>query len=245
MGLKNSEIKVIEKFFDNKSLSKCFIDLFNYQKELCDEIQFVDRNAIIGFGCEGEHLRAYVGKNKDGFYLKPKTQNESIPFIAKNIKELKRNLLLNNIVFYLDKDKYILQQTIQTPLKSTSKKVSSESIEKKNSVLSKLKNRNCARKFTVDDFYDLADWSYCTSFTEESRVYRLPNGNKIECDSKSELTFLKYLISKKLTYEIGAQNLCIQYDTAYRSNVDYYPDFVILTKDYHIECTNFVLQFHK
>ena len=97
-----------------------------------------------------------------------------------------------------------------------------------------MKNRNRVRKFTLQEFNNLADWSYGVSFNKDVYIYTLPNGNQIECDSKSEVKLLDYLIDNKLTKAVGGQNLLIKYDSAFREDLFYYPDIVILTKDYHV-----------
>lgn len=249
MKLTRTQIDEINEFFVESRLAECFIELYNHQLSLCGDIFFENRDKIIGFRCEGEHLRAYVGRAKDGsFFLKTKTALESIPFEAANAKKYKQLLTENNGKFENDIELYTLtvieppepkQKKKKAKSKAkkptdTAKKPSQKSIEKKNVVLSKLKNRQRARKFTEEEFYELADWTYCSSFNEDGYIYTLPNGNRIECDSKSELTILKYLVSKKLALAIGGQELCIKYDTAYRTGCDYFPDIVILTKDNHI-----------
>ena len=239
MKLTTEQRQVIKSFFNDVKLEKVFIDLYEYQLSLRGDIEFQNKGTIIGFGCQGEHLRAYIGKNADGFFVKMKTESESYELNAKSLVAIKIKLLANDINFEKNKELY----TLTVPVKAkkevkarTSKKStkSSKSLEKKDKVLSKLKNRQRARKYSSDDFEDLADWTYCTSFNEDGYIYTLPNGNKIECDSKSEIKLLNYLTSKKLALAIGAQELCIKYRTAYRKNVDYFPDLIILTKDEHI-----------
>ncbi len=247
MSLTKKQINEIYEFFANDGLAECFINLFDYQCSLCDGIIFDNRDKIIGFRCDGEHLRAYIGISKDDtFFLKLKTVLEPVPFISSNFKEYKRLLIKNNKQFEQDIELYRLMQEESSEsksknkkckaqkTKSVGKKVFHKSVEKKNIVLSKLKNRQRARKFTEEEFHELADWTYCSSFNEEGYIYTLPNGNRIECDSMSEVTLLDYLVSKKLALAIGGQELCIKYNTAFRTDCDYFPDIVILTKDYHI-----------
>ena len=230
MKLSAENIQEIRDFFNNKELSELFIELFNYQAVLCEDIEFVNRNSIIGFGRENEHLRCYVGKSSSNFFLKIKTCNESVEFRKKDFEEYKVRLLANNVLFSLSPEKYTLME--KAP--KVAKKKSRKSQEKTNKVLAKLKNRNKAKKFTLEEFNDLADWTYCDSFNDDGYVYTLSNGNQIECDSKSEVKLLDYLTSKKLAVAIGGQSLRIQYSSAFRSGLDYYPDIVILTKDMHI-----------
>ena len=79
LSMKNREI--VRNFFENdKSLSDTFIDLFNYQFSLCEDIVFDNRGSIIGFGCPGEHLRCYVSKTSKGYLLKIKTCSEALEF---------------------------------------------------------------------------------------------------------------------------------------------------------------------
>lgn len=236
MKLSNDEIQQINSFFDNKSLSDCFIELFNLQQSLKQDLLFDNRGSIIGFRYADEHLRAYVG-NKDGqFFVKYKTIDDFELFEVKNLQSMKEKLIENNNRFEKDIEAYCYKkEEPKTKKKKTIKrKASSRAVEKQNLVLAKLKNRNKAKKFTVKEFKALADWSYCPSFVDNGYVYTLQNGNRIECDSKSEVEFLDYLVSKKLALEIGAQKICIKYDTAFRKNCEYYPDVVVLTKDNHI-----------
>ena len=232
MVLTNKHKNQIQEFFSDKSLAKCFEELYYYQELFNSAIRFENREKIIGFGCEGEHLRAYVTKSKQGYVIKFKTIPEAILFTLDNIDTMKEFVLDNDEQFKNNIDNYKItpKPVVDTLPKTTSRK----SKEKRNVVLSKLKNRNKARKFTREEFNQLADWEYCRSFNEDGYIYTLPNGNQIECDSKSELKILDYLVSRKLALEIGGQELCIPYDTAFRESVSYYPDLVILTKDFHI-----------
>lgn len=233
MKLTVSDKKRIEAFFGNKALAQNFIEIFNHLHDYDNKIRFEERDSIIGFGREGEHLRAYIAKSRHGFLIKFKTLKDSIDFCEDNVEDLKKQTLLNHFFFNSEIEKYRLSPQ-PAKVEKTKIKQSRKSKEKQNPVLAKLKNRNKARKFTVKEFNDLADWEYCRSFNDDGYIYTLPNGNQIECDSKSELALLDYLLSKKLAIEIGGQELCIPYDTAFRESVNYYPDLVILTKDYHI-----------
>ena len=225
------EKRLIESFFNDKNLSKCFIDLYDSVSDFRKSVRFDYRESILGYGCPGEHLSAYISKNSKGFWIKFKTENERVLFELSEYENIKERALMNEMRFVAGKFKYKLSEKKEEAPKE---KQSRKSKEKRNPVLAKLKNRNVARKFTREEFNNLADWEYCSSFNEDGYIYTLPNGNKIECDSRSELSMLDYLVSKKLALEIGGQNLCIPYDTAFRESVNYYPDIVILTKDYHI-----------
>lgn len=229
----------IKSFFNDVELEKIFIDLYECQLSLCKDVEIQHKGTIIGFGRKGEHLRAYIGKDADSFFIKMKTESERYGLNSSNLDAIKIKLIENDLKF----EKNIEIYTLKVPVKAkkevkehVSKKStrSSQSHEKKDRVLSKLKGRQQARKYSLADFENLADWTYCSSFNEEGYVYTLPNGNKIECDSKSEIKLLNYLISKNLALAIGAQELCIKYKTAYRKNADYFPDLIILTKDEHI-----------
>lgn len=248
MALSTENRNVIRAFFDDKSLYDTFIDLFNYQCTICDGIEFVDRGSIIGFGKQGEHLRCYVTKSASGFLLKIKTIDEAQIFSKADFDEFKLQIQYNTLMFSLEKDKYKITTPPKTQTKKKSK-TSRQSKEKKDPVLAKLKNRNRARKYTLDDFNELADWSYCASFNEDGYIYTLPNGNQIECDSKSETKLLDYLTENKIAIAIGGQELLIKYSSAFRSDLDFYPDIVILTKDYHIaiiECKPVTaMSYHK
>ncbi len=230
MKLSTENIQEIRDFFKSKPLSDTFIELFNYQETLCSDVRFDNRSSIIGFGRENEHLRCYVSKSSSGFLLKIKTCNEALKFKKADLEEYKKLILSNSIHFVIQSEKY----QIASKEPKTATKKSRKSQEKTNKVLAKLKNRNKAKKFTLEEFNDLADWTYCDSFNENGYIYTLSNGNQIECDSKSEVKVLDYLTSKKLAVAIGGQSLRIQYSSAFRSGLDYYPDIVILTKDMHI-----------
>ena len=231
MNLSSKQKRLIREYFDDDTLSELFEDVYYYQQQSTSNLRFESRERIIGFGCEGEHLRGYIAKTKIGFIIKLKTIPDAIDFTEENADVIKECIDENDQAFEENIEKYILTRTVEDKPKQPK---SRKSKEKRNIVLSKLKNRNIARKFTKDEFNELADWDYCRSFNEDGYIYTLPNGNKIECDSKSELAILDYLVSKKLALEIGGQELCIPYDTAFRESVTYHPDLVILTKDYHI-----------
>lgn len=126
-ALTDEEIKQINDFFEDEELSDCFIELFSHQCSICEDICFIDRGTIIGFGREGEHLRAYVGKAKDGsLFLKMKTIIDALSFDTKNCKLLKQNITKNNEKFEKDIDKYTLNTEATTP-KATMKKPSESS----------------------------------------------------------------------------------------------------------------------
>ena len=231
MKLTTTEKAKIEEFFCDVKLSKLFFELYETVSDFRKSVKFQCRDRIIGYGCPGEHLSAYITRNDKKFWIKFKTYNERIPFIAENKNDIKENSLMNEMRFIANKFQYQLTE------KETSNSNGYDSIksrEKSDIVLSKLSNRKGAKKFTAKEFNALADWEYCRSFNENGYIYTLPNGNTIECDSKSELAILDYLLSKNAVLEIGGQELCIPYDTAFRDSVNYYPDLVILTKDYHI-----------
>lgn len=239
MKLTTEQEQNIKSFFNDVKLEKVFIELYEYQLSLCRDVEFQNKGAVIGFGCLGEHLRAYIGENANGFFIKMKTESESIEFDEKNLMVIKNKLFINNLNFEKNKEIYTLTVPVKeakSSPKTTAKKktISKKPQEKMDKILGKLKNRQRAKKYSLDDFEKLADWSYCTSFNENGYIFTLPNGNKIECDSKSEIKLLKYLTSKKLALSIGAQKLCIKYNTAYRKNADYFPDIIVLTKDEHI-----------
>lgn len=109
-------------------------------------------------------------------------------------------------------------------------------IKKSDPVLSKLNNQGKAKVFTSRYFNALADWRVCKTHTGKKAIgtYRTKTGNLIDYDSEPELQLLKYLNSSSLIAEIGAQNLEVSYDTAFRFDKPYYPDFIVLKKDGHI-----------
>lgn len=106
-----------------------------------------------------------------------------------------------------------------------------------NPVLKKLQNRKQAKTFTEEDFEKIADWDNSVSHAGPGvpvYTYNLKNGQTIICNSKSELKLAKYLDVRDLFICCGTQSLCINYETAFSQKNKYYPDFVILTKEYHI-----------
>ncbi|MBQ8571622.1 MAG: hypothetical protein IJ444_09005 [Kiritimatiellae bacterium] len=236
LSLSKEEIIQVVNFFDkNINLTVLFVELFELQVSLCpDEIIFDNRETIIGFGCNNEHLRVYFRKERKSFFVKFKALDKTLPFEEDKSDVYKGLLEENDEEFEENINEFLLKGTSRKPKTQKTKKAKLKTIEENDKVLSKLSNRSNARKFTLHDFNDIADWSYCHSFTDNNKIVRLPNGNVIECDSKSEKELLKYLISKNLTKGIGAQNLTIFYDTAFRSCAEYHPDLVILTKDNHI-----------
>lgn len=105
-----------------------------------------------------------------------------------------------------------------------------------NRILCKLKNCENAKPYTKEFFNNMADWSKSQSHsgTEAKYEYTLKSGQTIYCDSRPERNMAKYLDDRDLFISLGSQAFCIKYDTEYSKDKDYFPDFVILTKDYHI-----------
>ncbi len=103
-------------------------------------------------------------------------------------------------------------------------------------VLSKLNNRENAKKYSREEFAKIADWKLGNTHTKGKAKYQYitRDKNTIECDSKSELTMLEYLETNDLIISCGGQSLCIEYDSKFRAGMSYYPDIVVLTKDMHI-----------
>lgn len=100
-------------------------------------------------------------------------------------------------------------------------------------IMLKLQNWSNVKLFSKDDFNALADWDYGSAFIGKYQ-YITDSGNIIECDSKSEVLLLQYLEENNLVQDVGGQVLKIQYNSAFRCDLDYYPDIVALTKDGHI-----------
>lgn len=220
--LSEKNINDISSFFGRKALTECFIALYRYQLSLRpDTVVAIIGNAV-GFGCRGERLRLCVARAGSDFLLKVSTQEGSFPFYEKDILSYMTLLVDVHMAYVTEPEKYLLSRRVK--------------IEKRESlpedtdwVLGRLENKEGARIFSLDDFNSLADWEYCSSFGNRKYIYTFPNGNKIECDSKSELRLIRYLVSKGLTQAIGGQNLRIKYDTAFRKGADYFPDIVMLT----------------
>ena len=103
-------------------------------------------------------------------------------------------------------------------------------------VIAKLNNRANAKKFTSKQFNALAKWSVCKAVdgTEKKGTYRTRTGNRIDYNSKYEPIMFEYLEEHNLVKEMGGQNLCIKYSSAFCDDKKYYPDIVALTSDNHI-----------
>lgn len=145
--LTEEELERIEEFFGDKSLASCFAELFEYQCTLSDDIGLEDRGTILGFGREGEHLRGYVGKNKEGaFFLKLKTTLDAIPFNPKKLNELKKSIAENDAQFERNIDQYILSSDA-TLAKSAKKKPTPT---KKNTETKK----STSKPATVKEFFE-------------------------------------------------------------------------------------------
>lgn len=108
--------------------------------------------------------------------------------------------------------------------------------ESSDPVLVKLNNRSGAEIFTYEEFSALADWTHGSTHREgqPAATFTSIDGNRIDCDSGSEVQMLKYLHDNNLIYACGGQNLCIHYNSAFTTGKSYYPDFVVLTRDMHI-----------
>ena len=107
---------------------------------------------------------------------------------------------------------------------------------KNDPVLCKLENQEAAKTFTLAYFNSLADWSQSRSQRSDGAagVHYTKEGKRFEFDSNYEAVFLDYIKDNDLAIAYGTQAMCVKYDTFFRANVDFYPDIVLLTKDYHI-----------
>jgi hypothetical protein len=103
-------------------------------------------------------------------------------------------------------------------------------------IMAKLNNRSGAKTFTSKQFNALAKWAVCKTHGDKKPqgTYKTKTGNKIDYDSSYELAMFEYLEEHNLVKEMGGQNLCIEYSSAYREGLSYYPDIVALTNDNHI-----------
>jgi hypothetical protein len=103
-------------------------------------------------------------------------------------------------------------------------------------VIAKLNNREKAKKYTSKQFNSLTNWSICKAVdgTKKIGTYKTKTGNKIDYNSKYEPIMFKYLEDHNLVKEMGGQNLCIKYSSAFRDELSYYPDIVALTNDGYI-----------
>lgn len=107
-------------------------------------------------------------------------------------------------------------------------------------LLRKLQLKEFAESYSIAEFETIADWTNMASPSPEAHKYEFEiwcgprAGSKIVCDSKAEIKLLKYLKTNDLVLDVAGQSLRIPYDSAFLKNKDYYPDIVVLTKDYHI-----------
>lgn len=103
-------------------------------------------------------------------------------------------------------------------------------------IMAKLQNWDNARICSQEDFDGLADWSHGENHSayRSARQYVTKKGNRIDCDSNGEYTMLQYLEENNLVLDLGGQALRILYDSAFRENLEYYPDIIALTRDHHI-----------
>ncbi len=140
-----------------------------------------------------------------------------------------------NRYLYAHQDEYKRDDNYRWTIKETVANLK-KSVEETDVVLSKLNNRENAKVFTLDEFQQIADWQYgqTHSDSEAKFIYETRCGNQIECDSKAELSMLEYLEENDLIVACGGQSLFIEYDSAFRSGISYYPDIVVLTKDNHV-----------
>ena len=111
---------------------------------------------------------------------------------------------------------------------------------RENPLLLKLQSHEQSKCFSVDDFEKIADWGNAVSHASDVQEGRFTiwcgprEGMTLPYDSNAEKKLLQYLKNHDLVLDIGAQALCIQYDSPFVEDKDYYPDIVVLTKDNRI-----------
>ena len=158
--------------------------------------------------------------------------------IAKELSIARREI---NSFLYSNSKKYRRDENYKWYLReSDSKKVS---YEERDPILIKLNNRENAKEFELEDFMNLDEtfhWKICKSHKKE-KIYRQnvinKNGFSMDLDVRTEEKFFNHINKKtSAVSHFGAQNFCIQYK--YRPEQkkwkNYFPDFVVYTKDKHI-----------
>ena len=108
MSLTADEKKMIRSFFDNNEYARFFVRLYNSYSYHVSGIRFIDKDSIIGFGRDGEHLRAYITKQDGLFYLKLKTFHDRIEFVPENEIQIKEKIFLNDAAFEKNLEHYLL-----------------------------------------------------------------------------------------------------------------------------------------
>lgn len=137
---------------------------------------------------------------------------------------------VNRFIYYCDEFE---KDDSSAPVWTIKGSLSHTTVTESDPVLLKLQNREGAKAFTQKDFDNLANWEYGEAYIGKHQ-YETATGNIIECDSKSEVLLLEYLEENNLVKCVGGQMLKVSYDTAFRTDRDYYPDIVALTWDNHI-----------
>ncbi len=129
---------------------------------------------------------------------------------------------------------------VRNPVVSQEEMISQPQYEETDPVLLKLQNRDSAAEFSVSDFETLVGSNPMISPGSlipsiEFEIWCGPwAGSQLSCDSNLEVKMLKYLQENDIVLAVGGQTVCVPYDTSFRSDIKYFPDIILLTRDCHI-----------
>ncbi len=102
-------------------------------------------------------------------------------------------------------------------------------------VLSKLQNRDNARRFSQNYFDNLAEWIDGDSPSGNPvDIHITERGHIIACDSADEIAFLNYLKENHVVKDVRGQSLKIPYENAFGNVKMYSPDIAVLTNENQI-----------
>lgn len=100
MYLNKNDIIKIKDFIEDKEVSDGFIELYKFEENLVPDITYELRGNLIGVKCEGERLRFYLAKARDGkWYFNAKEQVNHELFNVSNIDGYKAIIEKTNKFF--------------------------------------------------------------------------------------------------------------------------------------------------
>lgn len=107
MYLNKNDIIKIKDFIEDKEVSDGFIELYKFEEGIVTDITYEIRGNLIGVKCEGERLRFYLAKAKDGrWYFNVKEQVNHELFNVGNLDNYKIEIEKAN-KFFLDNSKRV------------------------------------------------------------------------------------------------------------------------------------------
>ena len=154
------EKKLVNEFFNgNEILAECFFQLYEYQSLTVNDIQLEFREGLIGFKREGERLRLYVIKDKNGvFRIKIKAATSHI-FMPAEMINYQSDLDKNNLFF--DKNESLIKTKQKVGnIKNEPKKA--DNSDKKETVIKRSTKNNGVQEIkiqnlSVDDIQPILD----------------------------------------------------------------------------------------